>query len=84
MWTQLANQLTGSARLDTLTVAACCYYVAGDSVRTGIALDVAAGEADALHLTYPGLAQMLLTALQTGVPPAEIRQTLAAIGHRDT
>lgn len=84
LWTQLANQLTGTPRLDTLTLAAGCYYVANDAVRAGIALDVAAAEANALHLPYPRLAQLLLTALQAGVPPTQIRATLAAIGHHDT
>jgi len=84
LWTQLANQLTGTARLDTLTLAAGSYYVAADAVRAGIALDVAADEANAQHLQYPRLAQMLLSALQSGMPPAKIRAALAAIGHRDT
>lgn len=84
LWTQLANQLTGTARIDTLTLAAGCYYAAADGVRAGIALDVAAAEANAAHLDYPRLAQMLLAALQAGLPPAEIRAALAATGHRDT
>ncbi|MBZ4566857.1 DUF4192 domain-containing protein, partial [Mycobacterium avium subsp. hominissuis] len=84
LWTQLANQLTGTARIDTLTLAAGCYYAAGDGVRAGIALDVAASEANAAHLDYPRLAQMLLAALQAGLPPAEIRAALAGVGRRDT
>ncbi|ORW10601.1 DUF4192 domain-containing protein [Mycobacterium kyorinense] len=84
LWTQLANHLTGTARIDTLTLAAGCYYAAADGVRAGIALDVAATEANAAHLDYPQLAQMLLSALQAGLPPAQIRAALAAAGHRDT
>jgi hypothetical protein len=84
LWTELSRQLTGPARLTTMALAAACYYVDGDGVRAGIALDIAASEANAARLDYPTLAQLLLTALQMGVPPAEIRSTLAAIRHRDS
>lgn len=83
LWTHLANQLTGAARLETLTLAAACYYAASDAVRVGIALDTAALDANANHLDYPNLARLLLTALQAGMPPAEVREILAAIAVRD-
>lgn len=39
MWTRLAAQLRGSARAHVLTVAAFNYYLAGDAVRVGMAID---------------------------------------------
>ena len=60
-----------------ILVAVCEQWIVGhaatvlDVLRDGLA-----------ELGVPTLIR--LTTLQTGVPPAEIRQTLAAIGHRDT
>ena len=73
LWTQLANQLTGKARLDMLTIAAGAYYAAYDTVRAGIALDIAADEAAAQRLDFPRLASMLLAALNIGMPPEKVR-----------
>lgn len=84
LWTQLANQLTGNARLDMLTIAAGAYYAAYDTVRAGIALDIAADEAAAQRLDFPRLASMLLSALNIGMPPEKVRNALGAAGRRDT
>jgi hypothetical protein len=56
MWTRLAAQLRGSARAHVLTVAASNYYLAGDAVRVGMAIDHAqdAVTAAGLHLPKPG------------------------------
>jgi len=84
LWTQLANQLTGAARLGMLTIAAGAYYAAYDTVRAGIALDIAADEAAAQQLEFPRLASMLLSALNIGMPPEKVRVALGAAGRRDT
>jgi hypothetical protein len=85
LWTQLANQLTSNARLGMLTIAAGAYYAAYDTVRAGIALDIAADEAAAQKLEFPRLASMLLSALSIGMPPEKVRVALGAAGrHRDT
>ena len=84
LWTQLANQLTGKARLDMLTIAAGAYYAAYDTIRAGIALDIAADEAAAQRLDFPRLASMLLSALNIGMPPENVRIALGAAGRRDT
>lgn len=82
LWTRLANQLTGAARLEALTVAAACHYMAADAVRAGIALDVAATEANAGHRDYPMLANLLLSALQGGATPIAIRQIISGLADR--
>jgi hypothetical protein len=83
LWTRLANQLTGPARMDSLTVAAACYYAASDTIRAGIALDTSADEATAHHLDNPRLAQMLHTALQAGISPTQIRAVIATLATRE-
>jgi hypothetical protein len=82
LWTHLANQLTGLARIETLTLAAACYYAGSDSVRAGIALDIAAHDANDHQLDYPRLANLLHTALSAGISPQQIRQVLNSIGTR--
>ncbi|SBS77472.1 conserved hypothetical protein [uncultured Mycobacterium sp.] len=82
LWTHLANQLTGVARLEALTLAAACYYAGADAVRAGIALDVAAHDANDHRLDYPRLANLLHTALSAGISPTEIRHVLNSIGTR--
>lgn len=82
LWTRLANQLTGAARLEALTIAAICYYLASDTIRTGIALDIAADEANAAHLDYPRLAVLVNATLQAGVAPTKVHDLLAAIVDR--
>ncbi|PBA38814.1 hypothetical protein CKJ63_25465 [Mycobacterium avium] len=79
LWTHLANQLTGAARLEILTMAAACYYAASDTIRAGIALDTAALDANAQRLDYPRLAELLLTALQAGFSPTQVREVLSRI-----
>lgn len=82
LWTHLANQLTGLPRIEALTLAAACYYAASDAVRAGIALDVAAHDANDHRLDYPRLAQLLHTALSAGISPDQIRHVLNSIGTR--
>jgi hypothetical protein len=83
LWTHLGNQLTGAAHLQALTIAAACYYAAGDGVRAGIALDVAANDANAAHIEYPKLAQLLLAALQACISPTKLREVLSSIVAHD-
>lgn len=73
LWTRLANQLTGQARIEMLTLAAANYYMSRDAVRAGIALELAGVEAEADDLTFPSLAILLDTALQSGASPDDIR-----------
>lgn len=82
LWTRLANQLTGAARLEALTVAAACHFVADDAVRAGIALDIAATEANAGHREYPMLAALLLSALQGSASPTDIRDLITGQADR--
>lgn len=65
--------------VDALTLSGACHYAAADTVRAGIALDVAAQDALAAHIDYPRLAQLLLTALSAGISPTEIREFLSSV-----
>jgi hypothetical protein len=76
LWTTIANQLTGHARLQALTIAAANYYMASDGLRAGIALDVADEDATAAALAYPTLAALLRDALHAGMPPHDIRTVM--------
>lgn len=79
LWARIANQLTGPARIEALTISGACHYAAADTVRAGIALDVAAQDALTAHIDYPRLAQLLLTALSAGISPTEIREFLSSV-----
>jgi len=64
MWTRLAAQLRGSARAHVLTVAAFNYYLAGDAVRVGMAIDHAQDAVTAAGLHLPNLAELLSAAVR--------------------
>lgn len=73
MWTALAAQLRGQARAEILTVAAFNYYLAGDGIRAGIAIDHIADAAAAAHLPMTTLAELLSAALRAAMDPAKLR-----------
>jgi hypothetical protein len=84
LWTAIANQLSGDARVQALTIAAANYYMSSDAVRAGIALEIADNEAAAAEIVYPNLAVLLATALQAGMPPSDIRGVMHGIlGYTD-
>ena len=76
MWTALAAQLRGQARTEILTVAAFNYYLAGDGVRAGIAVDHIADAADAVEIPMPTLADLLNAALRAAMDPAKLRMII--------
>lgn len=76
IWTALAAQLRGQARAEVLTVAAFNYYIAGDGVRAGIAIDHVADAADEAEQPLPTLADLLSAALRAGLEPDKIRQII--------
>lgn len=76
LWTDIARQLRARQRAEALTVAAACYALTTDTVRAGIALDIAIDEADNANTEPPQLATLLLDALQSGITPDEIRAAL--------
>lgn len=73
MWTALAAQLRGQARTEILTVAAFNYYLAGDGIRAGIAIDHIADAAAAAHLPMTTLAELLNAALRAAMDPTKLR-----------
>ncbi|OPX08361.1 DUF4192 domain-containing protein [Mycobacterium sp. AT1] len=79
VWTRMARQLRGPARIEALTIAAACFYVGHDTVRTSIALEAAHDTAVAAGLDDTNLVLLLDTAVQTAVPPTKIRQLFATI-----
>ncbi|KGI66028.1 DUF4192 domain-containing protein (plasmid) [Mycolicibacterium rufum] len=80
LWTRIARQLRGIARIEALALAAACFYAGNDSVRAGLALDAAQTTAADNGLEDTNLVALLDTALQSGLPPAAIRQMLARLG----
>jgi hypothetical protein len=73
MWTRLAAQLRGSARAHVLTVAASNYYLAGDAVRVGMAIDHAQDAVTAAGLHLTNLAELLSAAVRAAsASPASI------------
>jgi Domain of unknown function (DUF4192) len=76
MWTALAAQLRGHARAHVLTVAAFNYYLAGDPIRAGIAIDHVDDAVTAAHLPMPNLADLLSAALRAGLEPAKLREII--------
>ena len=79
VWTRLARQLRGAARIEALALAAACFYVGNDSVRAGLALDAAHDTAVDAGLDDTMLVQLLDTALQSGLPPATVRELFASL-----
>jgi len=84
LWTTIANQLNGAARIQALTIAAADYYMSSDAIRTGIALEIAEEDAAAADVPYPSLAVLLSTALQAGLSPADIRGAMHRLLGRDS
>jgi hypothetical protein len=84
LWTTIANQLNGAARIQALTIAAADYYMSSDAIRAGIALEIAQQDAAAADLAYPSLAVLLSTALQAGLSPAHIRAAMHRLLGRDS
>ena len=76
VWTHIARQLRGRPRTEALTIAAVCYCLINDTVRAGIAADIAITEATDAGDEPPTLAAMLLAALESGIEPALIRRVL--------
>jgi hypothetical protein len=72
-WTALAAQLRGQARAEVLTIAAFNYYISGDGVRAGTAIDHVADTVEAAELPLPTLADLLNAALLAGLEPEKIR-----------
>jgi hypothetical protein len=72
MWTALAARLRGHARAHVLTVAAFNYYLAGEAVRAGIAIDHVEDAVTTAHLPMPNLADLLSAALRAGFEPAKL------------
>lgn len=79
VWTRLARQLRGQARIEALALAAACFYVSDDTVRTSIALEAAHATATAAGLPDTTLVGLLNMAVQTALPPARIRQLFATL-----
>lgn len=77
LWTHIARRLREAPRAEALTVAAVCYCLLGDAVRAGIATDIALEEAQASDTAPPRLAVLLFSALQSGMPPQQIRRVIA-------
>ena len=72
VWTHIARRLRGQPRAEALTIAAICHCFLGDGIRAGIATNAALDEARASDTAPPPLAALLLTALSSGMPPAQI------------
>lgn len=69
LWSMVCRSLTGPDRAEAATLLGYSAYVNGDGPFAGVALE-AALDADPRH----GLAQLLDTALRTGMRPSEIRK----------
>lgn len=79
VWTHVARQLRGSARVEALCVAAACHYAGGDAVRAGIAIDAVHDTARREGLDTTELTRLLDSTVQAGVDPHLVRQLLAKI-----
>lgn len=76
LWTHIARRLRGRPRGEALTIAAIAHCMHGDTIRAGIAVDIALDEADAAHTPAPRLAVLLCAALRAGLPPDQIRTAI--------
>lgn len=76
LWTALATHLRGTARAQLLTVAAFNYYLAGDTIRAGIALDHAGDTLADARAEIPTLAGLLRSAIQAGLPASALRKVV--------
>jgi hypothetical protein len=80
VWVRIASHLRGPARLEALTNAAALFYIAHETVRAGVALEITEKLAASLDVAFPGLAQLLDTALSAGIPPTDILAVLQRAG----
>ena len=82
MRTRLAAQLRGSARAHVLTVAAFNYYLAGDAVRVGMAIDHAQDAVTAAGLHLPNLVELLSAAVRaaSASPPTPASTVARDVG----
>ena len=69
VWTRIAAVHRGHVRAELLTMAAFAYYCADDAVRAGMALGHAATATNDDGSALPRLAELIYTALETGMPP---------------
>jgi hypothetical protein len=79
VWTHLARQLRGRARVEALALAAACFYCSDDAVRAAIALEAAHHTASAAGQPATTLVALLDTAVKTALPPAKLRQLFAQL-----
>ncbi len=68
LWGMLARVLTGTPRAAALTLLGLFAYLRGAGPLAGVALEAALDE-----VADYSLAQLVLTALRTGMPPSDIR-----------
>lgn len=74
VWTVVATRLRSEARTWALISAAIFHYLAGQGVRSGTALDVAADECVEAGLPTPRLVDELRLGVKAAVTPAEARE----------
>ncbi|KDE97076.1 hypothetical protein Y900_027705 [Mycolicibacterium aromaticivorans JS19b1 = JCM 16368] len=79
VWTHLARQLRGRARIEALALAAACFYCSDDAVRAAIALEAAHHTAADAGQPDTTLVTLLDTAVQAALPPAKLRQLFAQL-----
>jgi len=79
VWTHLARQLRGRARIEALALAAACFYCSDDAVRASIALEAAHRTAADAGQPDTTLVILLDTAVQAAVPPTKLRQMFAQL-----
>jgi hypothetical protein len=82
VWTRIAGQLRGAARIEALVIVAALHYVAYDVVRAGVALEVAENLAGDIEVAFPRLGAQLVTALQGGVSPERAREAFTTAAAR--
>lgn len=78
VWTRLASRMRGVARVQALSIAACHYYLSGDGLRAGIAIDVALADSGDSDGQVPALTSLLDTALRAGFTPTQLREVFAS------
>ncbi|MGD9620598.1 MAG: DUF4192 domain-containing protein [Mycolicibacterium sp.] len=78
VWTRLASRMRGVARVQALSIAACHYYLNGDGLRAGIAIDVALADSADTGEQVPALTSLLDTALRAGFAPTQLREVFAS------
>lgn len=79
VWTHLARQLRGRARIEALALAAACFYCSSETVRAGLALEAAHHTAAEDGLPDTTLVKLLDITLETALHPAKLRQLFAQL-----